>query len=416
MRNRYLLGIVLILFFASCGVRKSAVVVKEPTAPILKDTIAEVKKEVPVVPVVIPPDTLTLGLLLPLQLDAHFANDTIPDAEPLIIPEALPAINFLEGVKVAIDSLNPAKLFVRLKVLDVAVDSAAIVKLMNGSALAHCDAAIVMLPVNYNLLVAATAQKLKIPLITLQGSNTQYLESAASMWIAIPSNSTQIRLMSAFLVDKFPNSNFITVYRDVRKENDLATVFATAIDTAAGKKGTCSKVNYQTGGWTALQAKMVKQKRNLIIIPTTDESYLSSLLIKLDEVQKDYPVMLCGLPPWEGFETIDPKLLENLNTYFFNGIVADIDHPRVQKFRKSFIAAYHADPLLQVYQGYDLATYLSQNFLQFKRDFSSYKSIPNLESPESGFQFKAVCPGCGLENQTMNMLHYNNYKLLRVVR
>ena len=73
--------------------------------------------------------------------------------------------------------------------------------------------------------------------------------------------------------------------------------------------------------------------------------------------------MLCGMPGWETFNSIDPQLMKELDAVFFNGMYADISTPAVNTFRKKFISEYHADPTIQAYMAYDQISFIaSQEF------------------------------------------------------
>jgi hypothetical protein len=222
-------------------------------------------------------------------------------------------------------------------------------------------------------------------------------------------------MMSSFLIEKFSSSNFIALSRDQRKENDLAKFMAEQVDTLAKQKGTCSIVNYtKAGGWAALQAKLSKQKRNVLIIPTGDESYLSSLINKLDELNEEYSILLAGFPSWENFESIDPKRLEKFNTHIFNTTFLDLESAKVKSYRKNFIDAYHTDPLLQAYQSNDLVNFIVTNIHNHDSRFDKYKSEPNFLNAKSGFYFEKKCSSCGFENHNLNILKYSDYKLVKV--
>ncbi|CAN5406397.1 hypothetical protein BH11BAC2_BH11BAC2_16420 [soil metagenome] len=413
MRFLQFLLVVCVFFLASCSATRKKNIVKQPVAITAPDTVKVIPVPEPIKEKA--SDTLVIGLLLPLQLEPHFTNDTLPDTNPLIMEDALPALHFYEGALSAVDSFANPKFKIRLKVIDCSGDSQQVSKIIAGKQLTGCQAIIAMAGSNLNGSLASAAQRLNVPVILLQSANRQFLEVNKNIWLAGPSNSTQLKEMAAFLYENFPASNFIAIYREQRKENELAAFFAAEIDSLAGKAGTCFSMNYKTGSWPTLQAKLTKQKRNILIIPTSDESYLSTLLLKLDESQKDYSFLLCGLPSWDKFESVNPVVLSELNTHIFNGLFIDQSNIRVMNFRKAFIDEYHADPMLQAYQAFDLVTYIAVNYAKYQKEYSKYLSLPNLEFPEMGYKYVPVCESCGLENKRVTVLKFGDYELKRVV-
>ncbi len=416
MQIRFHHILLLVLILVGCASRKRSA------------TITPVAKEVVAIPdstknqhenLVTKIDTVktiyTIGLVLPLQLESHFKNDTISDATPLLIPETIPALQFYEGALAAKDSLANLPIALKFRIFDCSGDSIDNDKLINSNEIRKCDAVILMTPSLLNTSIIKAAAKSTIPFIILQNTNTQILESNPNIWLSTPSNTTQIRLAATYLFKTYPTSQFITVFREIRKENDLATLFSNVIDSLAGANNTCLKVNYVKGlGWTSLKSKLSKQKRNVLIIPTSDESYLSSIIAKLDEVKNDFTFLLAGLPTWKNFEAIDPLTLQNYNTHFFNGLFIDTENSRNNKFRKAFIDAYHTDALDQAFEGFDLVNYLVTNFNANQKRYNKYTSKPNFDSPQIGYDFIETGLGCGKENQYISILKFGDYKLIKV--
>jgi hypothetical protein len=414
MPYRYILFLLLILI-VGC---KST---KEITVASLPNTTVEVKQDTitKMAPVVVVKDSVnlsyTIGLVLPLQLIENFVEDSTSDADPQIIPQSIQALQFYEGCLLAQESFNEKSIDVKFKIYDSGIDSAQTLKLLKAENFDGCDAVVAMMSNSFYTALGKASRGAGIPFFILQSSNTQVLDSFSGFWLSTPSNITQLRMMSTFLIEKFPSSNFIALSRDQRKENDLAKYMAEQVDTLAKQKGTCSIVNFtKTGGWAALQAKLSKQKRNVLIIPTGDESYLSSLINKLDELKEEYSILLAGLPSWENFESVDPKRLEKYNTHIFNTTFLDFESAKLKSYRKNFIDIYHADPLLQAYQSNDIVNFIVSNIHNHNSRFDKYKSEPNFLNTKRGFDFEKKCSSCGFENRSLNILKYSNYKLVKV--
>lgn len=401
------------LFLAACSTSKKTVKTEIPVQVVVKDTVAVVQPK-DTTPVVIVKEILTIGLILPLQLDKHFEEDSLPDSEPLIISSSIPALNFYEGVLAAIDSTKKFGLDVRIKVIDIGGDSTQTVKALSRKMIPDCDFYLSLIPASNNYMLKELASKLKKPIFIQQGANTQMLDSVSNVWMSSPSNNTQLKQFANYIYSSQSSSNFVVVYRDMKKESDLANFIASIVDSTAGKPSTCTKVNYKNVGWTGLQNKLSKTKKNILFIPSSDESYLSSLLNNIKEVEDIYSFSLCGLPVWEQFETVDPNILKEEGTYIFGGIYVDNENPKVKSFRKSFINSFHSDPSIQAYQAYDLVSFIIDNYSKHKENYSKYTSTSTLMFPEKGFSFKEVCASCGKENVNLSILKFGDYKLIRV--
>ncbi len=413
MLKRYS-AFLLLFLLASCSVSKKMIVSETPVDVVYAPVNVSTATAEPISIHETKFRDVTYGLLLPMQLEEHFAPDTIPDDEPLILPSSVPALNFYEGAISASAEFVSSVSKIKLQVIDIGGDSLSTVLALSTKMKDTCDFYLSMVPANCNQSLVSFAKRCNRPVYILSGSNTSILEGNPNIWLSMPSNFTSLKEYSSFLYSSYFNSNFMLVYRDVRKENDLAAFIGSIIDSTSQKINTCVKVNYKSAGWAGITVKLSKTKRNVLIIPTNDESYLSTLVRKIDELSADYDIMICGLPTWDAFETVDQSLLKKLNTHIFNGIYIDYSNINVLNFRQKFITNYHADPMAPAFQAYDLITYLTSNFEKVGYDFNRYVSKATIEAPVGGFRFERVGANSGWENRNLSVLKYADYKYTRI--
>lgn len=410
--NRILLFVFLIFLSACSASRKVGTAPSAPVAVTVPapDTVVVIKDTVP--PPAPPSLEVKVALLLPLQIKRHYDEDTVPDTNPLIIQEALPALHFYEGALLAEGALQSQRCNVRFTIIDTGIDSLSTITRLNTTALSDMDAVISLLPSIYSRAVAIASDRWKKPVYIFNAPNTQILEEHPNLYLLSPSNNTQIRLMATYLSNTYPASNFITIFREQRKEDDLAKLFQTVIDSTSGKAGTTVMYNWK-GGWNGLKQKLAKGKRNLLIVPTSDESFLSSLLNKMRDEKENYSFMLSGLPAWENFESVDPVMMKDFEATFFNGSFIDYNSPDVTGFRKRFIEHYHADPLPQAFWGYDLVRIIAAEVNSRKKMIHLSGLDPVLEVNKDP-KWQAAGAGSGYENRNISILRFGDYELIRL--
>ncbi|MBK7684382.1 MAG: hypothetical protein IPJ26_18830 [Bacteroidetes bacterium] len=131
-----------ILLLSACGTSKKTTA--PPAKPVVVAPVDEPKelskdtltKKDPSV------QTITIALLLTLKLEEHFANDTAPDTNPLILQEALASLNFYEGALIASDTLSSTSKKVNFKIIDTGDDSLATVTKLNTTNMDGVDAVV----------------------------------------------------------------------------------------------------------------------------------------------------------------------------------------------------------------------------------------------------------------------------------
>src|SRR6185436_4301002 len=123
-----------------------------------------------------------------------------------------------------------------------------------------------------------------------------------------------------YIVEQYHYSNFIVLTRKIKKENDLAEVFKNETDSLLQnkfKQETKSTVaNFTDSIAITLLKFLSAEKRNILYLPSSDESYVSSVLNALDTLNQKITVV--GLPTWENFETVWFSKMMNLEIYIFS--------------------------------------------------------------------------------------------------
>lgn len=391
-----------VLFFVGCRTRKESA--QTPSIPVVvketpKDTLTDVRPE----PVKV--ENFRLALLLSLNAAHYLEKDTVGDyINKEMDPLHLSSLHFLEGTQLATDKQSK----IDVEVIAASSDSVKLIRQLKSTSLKEYDLVIASIPANMNTAASVVAGEQGYNIMFPVATSSPALIANKKSWATLPHNKTQCRRMISFLNKTYPFSALTVIYREnIKKEADLATLFTDEIRITWNDSGVVKKNNYITDGWTILQKQLQKGKRNIIIIPTSDEAFLSSILGKINAVE-GYDILLCGLPTWEYFESIDFSLLEKFNTHIFNSTYIEYDVAEVKSFRKKFIEEYNADPLITAFTGYDIYKWIAGNFSKHGVNIENYESTSNLEAHGNGFQFKKICDNCGWENQFISVLKFQD--------
>lgn len=356
-------------------------------------------------------DSLTIALLLPLQVEANEEADTATVTPPVILKESLPALHFMESALILRDTLATRGVKLNFKVVDTGFDSLATVTFLRVKEMKEVDAVISLLPQQYLAAISQAAQRWAKPVWIFSASNTKLIEKNANLRLMVPSNTTQIRRTAAYLVKNHTSSKFITVFREQRRENDIAALFSSVIDSIRTEGDSCHKFNYSRGGWAALKKKLSLTNENILIVPTTDESFLSTIINDMGDDRKTYDIRLFGMPSWENFQSIDQDVLAELKVMFFNGLFIDGEYGPVVDFRKRFMVAFHADPLPQAFLAHDALVNIVRSSSEVN---SEIKSWPLLLNRAGEGRLEPVSEGGGFENTSVNIIRFGEVALIRV--
>lgn len=355
----------------------------------------------------VPSDTFKVALLLPLYTGQLEQLDTVPDQSAQLISSSIPAIHFYEAARMFRDSLATNGRFVQFRVLDIGQDTSSVVKQLNEFRGGQYDVVVSMLPMSFQPYLTAASNRWKKPVYVFQSSNAGPLHKSQWLRFVLPSNNTQIRMTAMRLIESFPDAEIHSVFRDQRNEKEVARLFKTVIDSISNDTLRCRAFHYKGQGWAGFSERLSPGKKNLVIVPTIDESFLSSFLNALEPVRKDHEIVLCGMPSWEGFESIDPVLLQEMNTILFNGYYMDGNSMEVKEFRKAFVNEFHADPLAQAYMAWDALALAYSEWLGKEQQHSKLIKRLNIRN-----ELEPVCEGCGKENRLVRILKYHDFKVI----
>ena len=354
---------------------------------------------------------IKIGLLMSFQLQEQIVDDTSTVTEPSVISSVLPSLQFYEGALMAIKNNNGDS--VKFHILDLGKDSIATTACLQQKITDTCDVYFAIVPSNCNAAFMKFIKRCKRPVISLNSIPQILMKVNPGLWLATPSNLTLLKQFSSFIYQRDSTSNLLLIHREDKKEEQLVNFVFNELDSLSGKTNRIGKYNFKTPTWDALKLKLKSKKENYIFVPTNDESFLTTVVEMLSTNKGSYNITLCGLPSWEGFESISPLDLTGLNTTIFNGYFIDYDLQAVKDFRLDYIEEYHADPITNSYLGFDLTQFVIQNR-------EALKSIEETNIPSyvgvggQSFVFERTIQGGCMENTFFNVLRYDTDHLTKL--
>ncbi len=357
------------------------------------------------------PKEMKIGLVMSFQLREQLIDDTNKVAEPAILNTVLPSLQFYEGALMATHNLKEG--VVKFTIIDLGKDSTSTIAALQKPLVDTCDVYFAIVPSNNNGAFMKFIKRCKRPVISLNTLPQLMMKVNPGLWLATPSNLTQLRQFSNYIYNSDTAANFLVLHRDDKKEEQLLNFVYSELDSLSGKSKSIVKFNFKAGTWDGLKVKLKSKKENLIFVPTNDESFLSSIVEKLAANKGNYNITLCGLPSWEGFESISPLELTGLRTTIFNGYFIDYSLPSVKEFRQDYIDEYHADPIANSVIGYDMVNFVLQNYSAMQLNADSLESTNNFVSGQS-FLFQRLNSGGCMENKFFNVLRYDTDRLIKL--
>lgn len=331
-----------------------------------------------------------------LYLEKNPGDSTYVD-EP-VDKEIIHNVDFIESIKFAFQSLASNSEKIDLTILDDESDTMKIGSIIKGDVL---YSAIITNETGAMLKkISAICQNRNIKLISSGINTTDILFANKNALSLMPSSLTQCQMAGYFATEYFNNATALFIKTTSSKENER---------TAAFKKGwTARNHPYKQSDYSkekieSITDSLSKTKNTVIFIPSSNEDMVTTLLSNLkDKKDSGYKFCIMGLPTWQSFETVDPKLMEQTNVYIFNSGQINYNSPEVTTYRKHFRDQFNKEPGEMAMQGYDAAM-LYMNLLKENGSENLTKKLPEVKGLFTDYVFDIANNGISMENKVIHV-------------
>ncbi len=377
--------------------------------------------------------TLKVALFLPFYLDenserAYIDSSEVDDHgekimeiikrdETWVYPRSTYFLDFMLGVKLALDSLQKEGISVELFCFDTEADTSVVREIVEMNDLSGMD--LIIGPVyQYNLsIVAPYAMNLRIPIVSPLSSKGKLTESNPYLFQIVPTIDAEFEKLASY-VSNYHEYNIVLIHSgDLREEDNIFTLkrnlfryfaYRTFFDEVIFKEIVYNKDFTANDTINSVEHSLSKQVENLIIVPSGQETFASEILASLHTFSKEYSITVLGYPTWIKFRNIELKYFYDLGVQVFTPFFINYDNYRVKNFLRKYKHNFNTEPdqFSYAWKGYDIAYYfisgLSRYGDHFLRCYKDYK--PQLL--ETDFEFERMNSHGGYINNYFRMLKF----------
>ena len=335
-----------------------------------------------------------------------------------IYPRSTFAVEFYQGVVLALDSLSDDKTKFELYVYDTkGQDSLQTVKILQKPELKNLDLIIGPLYASNFERVADFARKNNIPIVSPVKQNNKVLLGNDKVFKVVPSKFSALNQIVKLVVDSFSTDNLLVVQAQNITDNTMTDGFIKDYNLAVLSKDDTSRFSSIKKVVVTRSDEIVSHLKlngnNVIFIPATSSTFVTNLFISITSKlnSKDYSnckVTLIGLEEWLQFENIDVEYFQTLNVHIPLSQFVDFDN----QFTKEIIAKYYNKfetyPSTNSFLGYDIATYFMSNIIDTG---NAYQKNSNYHPICTKFDFFKTGIESGYENNYTRLVKFDNYML-----
>ncbi len=339
------------------------------------------------------PGSIRVAILLPLELHREEIRDTvmqeesegeeealIPEGEEeermTVDPRLVPYFEFYQGILIALDSLRKEGIPVTLFVYDTDRSRRRTREILAQRGMEDMD--LFIGPVNFwNLeVVAEFAREKHIPLIAPFTTDEQIVKYNPYVIQMTPYYEIEFRSWAEYLSDNYEKTLILVhsgdslesrkieflkneIYRRISEKADLADVIF-------------KDVIFNDSVTRDMSQVLNQEEENLVIIPSDNEAYVSTVISPLYYLLGDFDIEVSGMPQWSSFRNIDLEYFHDLNTSYYTSFYMDYKDPRLMNFITRFRDVYGTEPYKVRPRGYNLSVYGFDIMYNFVSAFSEY--------------------------------------------
>lgn len=296
-----------------------------------------------------------IGIFSPLYLDSVFSNNTFKYKQG--IPRfILPALDFVQGTQVAMDSIHLKNENIETTIYDSKAFEQNIPWLIQNKKLDSLNLIIGNVKeAEYKQLAEFAIQK-KIPFISSTYPNDGGITANPYVVIVNPTLRAHCEIIYSYLLQNH-GTDKIFLCRQNGKQEDMVAEFFKQINEQDGS--TLLKIetlNFeQTVNIDFLKSKLDSNRKNIIVGASLDETFVTKLADACFKLQITYPITLIGMPNWDGMPGLHKKeSYPNFPIFFtspyFNNKWDDYSKMLISAYTKK----YKGKPSDMAFKGFEL--------------------------------------------------------------
>ncbi len=311
-----------------------------------------------------------------------------------IAEDALWAIHFYSGAKLAYDELERSGISLNINVLDDEATTGKMTTLLRGSEMTKADLIIGPYKRDNVALAADFSKKNKKPLIVPYTAQMNMSENNPNYIQVNPSLKTHCEAITRHARKRHRTEDIVLVARSKEEERSRLAYFQHENAVIEGRAGSNFREMIVNEDLQNLNAgSFVREGRTTVfIVPSwSSETFIATLFRQLmTEQAQGEDIVVYGMPQWMNFEQVDYEQFEKLNVHLSSASYVDNEDEKVRQFKRSFFDAYGTIPQEEAFLGYDVMLYFGRISDELGRDFTVRLDQKPYDVLHGRFEFERV--------------------------
>lgn len=359
-----------------------------------------------------------VGMLLPFSIsrnDSVFRHARSAEEADYYEPTRV-AVQFYNGARMALDSLEKLGLYADVTVLDMGDGMKDWTAVTKRPDIQEVDLFIGPFHRTAIEQLARTNSHAHI-VCPVQQSNKVILGMPTVSKVT-PTRSDMVKHAARYVGTKHANANIVLLRPDIASEKDAQEQARNALNDALRQRSDryrdtvlVAKPGKKDLG--DLTGKLDAARLNVIVAPSDDVEFVTNLVTKLKGLSSKHKIRVVGMESWYTMPSVAISDLEALDLSFAAATFIDQQDPRVRQFTMDFRDRYKADVDEYALLGFDVTFYYLKALHTEGLSFSEHFAEVRTEPLHMGFRMTRTGPENGFRNEFCIMLEQEDMQLVR---
>jgi hypothetical protein len=334
--------------------------------------------------------TYRIGVFAPLYLDSVFNNNVFRYRQG--IPKFIaPALDFVQGVQVALDSMPPGKDTIITTFYDSKAYENDIPWLIRNKKLDSLDILIGNVKDADFRQLADFALKRKIPFISATYPNDGGVTANPYLLIVNSTLRSHCEAIYSYLLQNHGTDKIFLCRKKGTQEDMVASYFKQMNELEGNALLDMHTLDLNRDSIALyLKTKLDSNRKSILIGGSLDEGFANKLTMACSSLYSSYPITLIGMPTWDGFNSLHKKTgLEEFPIYYTTSYFNLKSDTNSRILMNAFSLKFKGRPSDMAFRGYELISYFTSLLTHYPGDLMHHINDPSFRI-FTDFNFKPV--------------------------
>lgn len=398
--NRFLLFLSMLIFLSACS--RKIKTPKPPDSTVPVDVAKPKEDDLPKKPV-----EYSIALLLPFELN----KINLKTAVKKDLSGSDLAIDFYQGMKLALDSLSQSGPNFRLNVFDTQNQETKVVNLALANSVKSNDLIVgPIYPEEAKTFADFADLKDILQVFPLAASMPQGYKNLRMVMV----NNTleqHGRKIAEFITKNYKPEQVNIVLLNTQKANDAR--FSAYLKRFIGELGAGRFRIIERPNAIGIDKYMDPLKNNLVLVSSSDRLFIVPTIDRLYKLKNNkYRIELFGHPNWMKANYLIQNKLQSLNTRITSSFYVNYKLENVKSFVSRYRREFGTEPSEYSFKGFDVGYYFGGLLVKYGKSYPRHLTESVYAGLHNNFRFSKE-PDQVIKNIELMLLGYRNFELIR---